>query len=70
MIPRGRTIMPRMPGSVTVTSPQALAEFIQRVPLLADMPDAERQTLRAHSRLDTFEAPAEIFRQGDAADRL
>ena len=62
--------MPRMSSGETLTSPQALAEFIQRVPLLADMPEAERQTLRSRGRLDTFEAPADIFRQGDVADRL
>jgi CRP/FNR family transcriptional regulator len=62
--------MPRVSGAPSLASPGVLAGFIQRVPLLADMPDAARQKLLLSCRLDTFQPPAIIFRQGDAADRL
>lgn len=59
-----------MTSARTIASPEALAEFIQRVSLLAEMPAVARQALLLHCRLDTFAAPEDIFRQGDAADRL
>jgi CRP/FNR family transcriptional regulator len=59
-----------MSGGTTLASPPGLAGFIQRVSLLADMPAAARQDLLPHCRLDTFTPPADIFRQGGAADRL
>lgn len=62
--------MPRMTGGTTLASPPELADFIQRVSLLAEMPGAVQRALLPHCRLDTFAAPAAIFCQGDAADRL
>lgn len=55
---------------MTLASPAALAHSIQRVPLLAEMPAAARQARLLHCRLNTFAAPEDIFRQGDAADQL
>lgn len=62
--------MPRMSIGPTPTSSMDLAGFIQRVPLLADMPPEARQALLAHCRLDNFPPAADLFRQGDPADRL
>jgi len=61
--------------ATVTTSPKlatanALAEFIERVPLLAEMPEKERRALHPHARFDLFAAPCDIFRQGDTADRL
>jgi len=53
-----------------MVSPQALAEFLQRVPILAEMPASERQVLLPHCRVELFAVPADIFRQGDPADRV
>jgi CRP/FNR family transcriptional regulator len=55
---------------MTLASLGALADFIQRVPLLADMPPGERQALLPHCRLETHRAQNDIFRQGDPADRV
>lgn len=62
--------MPPVREGTTLASPRALAEFIQQVSLLAEMPDGERRALLPLCRLDLFSAPEEIFRQGDPADRL
>jgi CRP/FNR family transcriptional regulator len=62
--------MPRMSGRTQLESPAALAAFFLRVPLLAEMPEAERRALLPDCRLDTFGAPQDIFRQGETADRL
>jgi CRP/FNR family transcriptional regulator len=59
-----------MSAGLNLASPQTLAEFIQRVPLLAEMPASERQILLSECRLDVFAAAVDIFRQGDAADRV
>jgi CRP/FNR family transcriptional regulator len=61
--------MPRM-SRAQLDSPGALAEFIQRVSLLAEMPEAERLTLLPDCRLDGFGPTQDIFRQGEPADRL
>lgn len=59
-----------MTFSTSLSTPDALAEFIQRVPLLAEMPAEELEALLPHCRLDTFSGPVDIFRQGDEADRV
>src|SRR3989304_5734755 len=71
MIPRGRHYMIRpVTAAMTLASPETLADFVQRVPLLADMPPVERQALLPHCHLETHSAQNDIFRQGDPADRV
>jgi CRP-like cAMP-binding protein len=58
-------------STVNPASPAAgLAEFIQRVPLLAEVPSERLLALLPACRVQRHEADADLFRQGDPADRV
>jgi CRP/FNR family transcriptional regulator len=59
-----------MTAKMNLASSESLAGFIRRVPLLAEIPEAERRALLSWCRLDSFHAADDVFRQGDPADRV